>query len=177
VLQMIGIIAFSILFILIYMVHRIAKRFSTDFSTDDNPKLRKLLYRIALGFLIFVLVGDEIIGGTQLAYFCLSEPKRQVFVDELEGRTIQGRNTTFIKEYTPLDIEKRITEIFDINSHELVFKRYWYSAKGGWLSRTISFNGSKNPLLFDGNCSNTKKLKQLRLTNKMNYIRTELTAF
>ena len=172
-----GIIALFILFILFFAVHRLAKRFSNDFSNDDNPKLRKRLYKIALGFIIFVLVGDEIVGGTQLAYFCLSEPEKQVFVDELKGLTIQGRTNILIKEYSPLKIKKYETDLFDINSQELVFKRYWYSAEGGWLSRTISFNGSKNPLLFDGNCSNTKKLKKLRLTNKMNYIRTELTAF
>jgi|GEM_PF-2471328 len=171
---MIGIIALFCLIVLIIVVHIIANRFANDFSGDSNPKLHKRLYRIALTFILFVLVGDEIIGGTQLAYFCLSENGRQVFVDDLEGRTIQSRSTTtFVKEYTPIEIQGGVSSIYDINTQELVFKRYWYSARGGWLSRAISFNGSKNPILFDGSCSNTQKLKQLRFKNNMKYIRSE----
>lgn len=168
---MIGIIALFCFFILIVVVHSIAYRFAKDFSGDDNPKLRKRLYKVALGFCIFILVGDEIIGGTQLAYFCLSEPKMELLVDELEGRTIQGRMSTSVIENTALEIKKRVTKIYDINSKELVTKKYRYVAKGGWLSRSIAFNDIKKPFLFDGSCSNTKEFEQLIAANKMNYLR------
>lgn len=168
---MIGIIALFFLFILFVVVHSIANRFANDFSSDDNPKLRKRLYRIALGFIIFVLVGDEIIGGTQLAYFCSTEPKIQVLVDELQGRTVQGQMSTFVKEYTPLQIKKHVTKIFDIDSKELVAKKYWYVAEGGWLARTIAFNDSKKPLFAKHSCSNSKEFEQLLIINNMNYLR------
>ena len=94
-----------------------------------------------------------------------------MLVDDLEGITVQGDMNSYVIEYTLLDIKKMITRIVDVDSQKLVTKKYWYRAQGGWLSHLIAFNGSKRPLLFDGNCSNTKEFRQLRHSNNMKYLR------
>jgi len=167
---MIGITVLFLLIVLIFVINFIATRFSTDFSNDDNPKLRKRLYRGMVFFIIFILIGDEIIGGTQMAYFCLSEPELQILVDDLEGRTVRGRSVRRSQEFTLINIMKLTTKVEDANTGELVTKTYWYNATGGGLSRIISFNGSKKPILFNGECSNTKEFYQLRRQNNVKYL-------
>jgi hypothetical protein len=168
---MIGIVFLFILFILFILVHCIAKLFSNIFPNDDNSKLQKRLYRITLGFIIFVLVGDEIVGGTQLAYFCLSEPKVQKLVDDLKGRTVQSTTAFQVEENTVLTVTKGITRFIDVKNQEIVATGYLYKSQGGWLSRLIAFNGSKAPFLFSGSCSNSKELYQLPITNNMKLLR------
>ena len=160
---MIGIIALFLLVIIFVVVHSIANRFANDFSSENNPKLRKRLYWIALGFIIIVLVGDEIIGGAQLAYFCQSEPKVQVLVSNLDGRKVKGTSTYRDKENAILSVRKGKEILVDINTQEIVASGYRYTSKGGWLSRTINFNGSK----IRSSCSNVTELYQLPVTNNM----------
>ncbi|HBY86984.1 MAG TPA: hypothetical protein DEO86_14045 [Colwellia sp.] len=168
---MIGITFLFILFILFVVIHGVAKFFSNTFSNNDNPKLQKRLYRIALGFIIFVLVGDEIVGGTQLAYLCLSEPEIQILVDDVKGRTVQIDSTISIKQSTILKIKKSTRTYIDVNNDELIANGYRYNSQGGWLSRTIAFNGNKSPILFTESCSNTKEFRQLGITNNIKYLR------
>lgn len=168
---MIGITFLFILFILFVVIHGVAKFFSNTFSNNDNPKLQKRLYRIALGLIIFVLVGDEIVGGTQLAYLCLSEPEIQILVDDAKGRTVQIDSTISIKQSTILKIKKSTRTYIDVNNDELIANGYRYNSQGGWLSRTIAFNGNKSPILFTESCSNTKEFRQLGITNNIKYLR------
>ncbi|MDO6446254.1 hypothetical protein Q4493_10770 [Colwellia sp. 1_MG-2023] len=167
---MIGIIALFFLVIIFVIVHSIANRFANDFSSENNPKLRKRLYKFAFSFCVLLLVGDEVVGGTQMAYFCLSEPKLEILVDDLKDRTVKGSSVRSHQEFTLIKIMKLITTVVDVNTGELITKTYWYKATGGWLSRTIAFNGSKKPILFNGECSNTKEFYQLRRQNNVKYL-------
>jgi len=164
---MIGLLTLFLLFILIFVVNLIATRFSKDFSSDDNPKLRKRLYRGMVFFIIFILIGDEIIGGTQMAYFCLVEPDVQVLIDDLEGRKVRGTTEFHIKESAILEVKKGTRKFIDVESQELVATGYTYISQGGWLSQAIAFNGSKKPILFNESCSNTKEFYQLISSNQM----------
>ena len=168
---MIGIIALFILVISFVVVHSIAYRFSVDFSNNNNPKLRKRLYWSAIGFLVFILVGDEIIGGMQMAYFCLSETKLEILDDELENRTVRAESTIFSQKNTILDVRKSIRSYMDINTGKVIIKGYRFKSDGGWLSRVISFNENQAPILFDDSCSTNEEFKRLRLKNNMKYLR------
>ncbi len=155
-----GVFFLLVLVIWIYIAKKMSGLLVSNIKLGTK---RKVANTVIFIFIFITPVADEIAGRFQFAELCRDE--RNIYFDEdkLSGETVlwTGTYTSEIKnKFIP--IMERVTTWSDINSAEKLIEYKVFIAKGGWLSRFISFNSVSNPYTFDGFCGVKDELMQLK---------------
>ncbi|OEG74861.1 hypothetical protein BEL05_02070 [Shewanella colwelliana] len=166
---MIGILTFIFLIFFVFFVRWFAK-WCTEF-VPDGPAKRYSFWGV-IAACMFILLGDEVIGGIQFGYLCYAGPGLEVLVDDLEGRKVKTTSERTELNLTPIKITENLYTTYDVDTNEVVFKSVGYNGYGGWLAHWIHFNSFKDPFLFDGYCGlgrEKRKLIELHNMTDVNY--------
>ena len=124
---------------------------------------------IALSLLVFLTpVADEIIGGFQFGAVRSQERKILYKEESIKNLTLLysiSKRTWVTSVVVP--IEKQVVDWKDADTGLVVMQQIEFSAKGGWLSRSVAFNVVTRPYTFNG-VSSTKE-QFVALKRKLNF--------
>ncbi|OEG75265.1 hypothetical protein BEL05_02085 [Shewanella colwelliana] len=161
---MIGILTFIFLIFSVFFVRWFAK-WCTEF-VPEGPAKRYSFWGV-IAACMFILLGDEVIGGIQFGYLCYAGPGLEVLVDDLEGRKVKGTSSMTEIKLSPIKINETKIVMKDVGTGEPVFEYSLYDAEGGWLTHWINFNGSSESFLYSDGCYRDLGINELILKNNM----------
>ncbi|ODS22974.1 hypothetical protein AB835_11260 [Candidatus Endobugula sertula] len=130
-------------------------------------KLPKKWWRLPLGSVIFIVVLilpiiDEVVGWWQFSNLC--EKYSEIIINEgkLTGTTAYYNPQDSINiEGTWIKIVLQPWSYTDIKTREIIISYNTLQAMGGKFSQALDISGSKEPLIFYGNCRPRENLKDL----------------
>ncbi|OEG75268.1 hypothetical protein BEL05_02100 [Shewanella colwelliana] len=161
---MIGILTFIFLIFFVFFVRWFAK-WCTEF-VPDGPAKRYSFWGV-IAACMFILLGDEVVGGIQFGYLCYLSPRLEVLTDELEGRRIRSTSSITEVKLSPVKIKEELVVMKDVDTGQPIFKYSYYRFYGGWLAHWTNFNGFKGPYFYSNTCNQGSGSKLLIINNNI----------
>jgi hypothetical protein len=114
---------------------------------------------LVFAFLIFLPVGDEVIGGFQLRALCKANAVLKIDAEKIKGKQIRVLFEPSNKylDGTPISIRWTRRSFRDVGTNEEFASYSSYVASGGWFIRTLAMGNGVTPMtIFPSSCIATE---------------------
>ncbi len=149
----------------------IVTKLTAFFTSKVHAGIKKKVLSVIIFALLFSApVADEIIGGFQFRALCREGTKIVFDADKAKDKTVQLKNVPdrIIDKVIP--IREMTWDWVDIKTGQTYIKYKYFYAKGGWLSRLISFPQGSPPYTFDRFCGSNEDalFKKMNISKDVN---------
>jgi len=143
-----GLFFLSVVGLLAYLAWRLA-----DLAVRRMPNrwLAKGLQIALTLFLMGLLVVDELVGGYQFRQLCEQNAVLKIDPEKARGRTVKVviNPSDEIIFGVPITIYHSHHSYLDVKTSEVIAQYDSYSAKGGWLIRTLGISEGNAPITME----------------------------
>jgi hypothetical protein len=111
---------------------------------------------LVFAFLIFLAVGDEVVGGFQLRALCKENAVLKINAEKIKGKQIRVEGDPGNKPLGDTAIKILWTRLSfrDVETNEELASYSRYVASGGWFIRTLAMGNSVTPMtIFPSSCT------------------------